>query len=377
MAQYNSEELKSIEDRIRKANPNQSEEIIAMLRASRANQLRQKSNAFSNSSSSSSSSGNIIRKLFKSGGFRYPLEALTESTDYMQFTIVEYQPVKERSGGSLVGSPGSRRIGPQGTRDKAKNNLGSIILQMPSNIQDGNAVDYGESKMNTLMGAAAGVIGSGIKGGGEIISGLLGNDKSSVSDAKDKMSQEMKNAMGTDASIMDAASDFVTAKATSAALGALGGNVSAAQLMARQTGQIFNPNMELLFNGPSLRSFNFSFKMTPRSPQEAQECKNIIRSFKSNMAPKTKNTGSVGGSGVFLKTPNVFEIRYKKGNSEHPFLHKFKQCFLTNVSVNYTGEGVYATYDDASPISMQLDLSFKELEPIYDVDYDDADGVGF
>ena len=35
---------------------------------------------------------------------------------------------------------------------------------MPSNIQDGNAVDYGESKMNTLMGAAAGVIGSVIEG---------------------------------------------------------------------------------------------------------------------------------------------------------------------------------------------------------------------
>ena len=320
---------------------------------------------------------NNVTTKFKSGGFRYPLEALTESTDYLQFTIVEYQSVKERGGGSLVGSPGSRRIGPQGTRDKATKILGSIILQMPSNIQDGNAVDYGESKMNTLMGAAAGVIGAGIEGGGEVISGLLSKDKASVEAAKGKMSQEMKNAMGTDASVMDAASDFVTAKATSAALGALGGNVSAAQLLARQTGQIFNPNMELLFNGPTLRNFNFSFKMTPRSPEEALEVKNIIRMFKLNMAPKTKNTGSVGGSGIFLKTPSVFELRYKKGASEHPFLHKFKQCFLTNISVNYTGEGVYATYDDATPISMTMDLSFKELEPIYDVDYDFADGVGF
>ena len=320
---------------------------------------------------------NNVTTKFKSGGFRYPLEALTESTDYLQFTIVEYQSVKERGSGSLVGSPGSRRIGPQGTRDKATKILGSIILQMPSNIQDGNAVDYGESKMNTLMGAAAGVIGAGIEGGGEVISGLLSKDKASVEAAKGKMSQEMKNAMGTDASVMDAASDFVTAKATSAALGALGGNVSAAQLLARQTGQIFNPNMELLFNGPTLRNFNFSFKMTPRSPEEALEVKNIIRMFKLNMAPKTKNTGSVGGSGIFLKTPSVFELRYKKGAGEHPFLHKFKQCFLTNISVNYTGEGVYATYDDATPISMTMDLSFKELEPIYDVDYDFADGVGF
>ena len=320
---------------------------------------------------------NNVTTKFKSGGFRYPLEALTESTDYLQFTIVEYQSVKERGSGSLVGTPGSRRIGPQGTRDKATKILGSIILQMPSNIQDGNAVDYGESKMNTLMGAAAGVIGSGIEGGGEALSAMIKGDKAGMEAATNKMSKNMKGAVGVDESIMDAASDFVTAKATSSALGALGGNVSASQLLARQTGQIFNPNMELLFNGPSLRSFNFSFKMTPRSPAEAQECKNIIRSFKSNMAPKTKNTGSLGGSGIFLKTPNVFELRYMKGGREHPFLHKFKQCFLTNISVNYTGEGVYATYDDASPISMQLDLSFKELEPIYDVDYDDAGGVGF
>ena len=46
--------------------------------------------------------------------------------------------------------------------------------------------------------------------------------------------------------LFDAAAQFTTAKATSAALGALGGNVSTAQLLARETGNIFNPNMELL-----------------------------------------------------------------------------------------------------------------------------------
>ena len=321
--------------------------------------------------------GKFLSKKFNSGGFRYPLEALTETTDYLQFTIVEYQSTKQRSGGSLVGSPGSRRIGPQGTKDKATKILGNIILQMPSNIQDGNAVDYGESKMNTLIGAAAGAISSGIDGAGKSVSELLQGNQEAAKAEFAKGMEGAKSAVGTDSSIMDAAAQFTTAKATSAALGALGGNVSTAQLLARETGNIFNPNMELLFNGPTLRSFNFSFKMTPRSPSEAEECKNIIRSFKLNMAPKTKNTGSIGGSGVFLKTPNVFELRYKKGGGEHPFLHKFKQCFLTNISVNYTGEGVYTTYDDATPVSMTIDLSFKELEPIYDVDYDDAGGVGF
>ena len=352
--------------RIREVNP-QAEEIIASNKAAVQNAKNRARQKF----------GKIIKSSIISGQFRYPLEALTETTDYMQFTIVEYQPTKELSGGSLVGSPGSRRIGPQGTKDKAKKILGSIILQMPSNIQDGNAVDYGESKMNTLMGAAAGAIGSVINKTGEAVGEGLSNNPEGAKQSMAELSGDLKKTLGADSSLMDAAAQFTTAKATSAALGALGANVSAADLLARQTGQIFNPNMELLFNGPTLRSFSFSFKMTPRSPSEAQECKNIIRSFKSNMAPKTKNTGSVGGSGVFLKTPNVFELRYKKGNSDHPFLHKFKQCFLTNVSVNYTGEGVYTTYDDATPVSMQIDLSFKELEPIYDVDYDDAGGVGF
>ena len=357
---------KEQEERLREVNP-LAEEIIASNKAAVQNAKNKARRKF----------GKITKGTILGGGFRYPLEALTETTDYLQFTIVEYQPTKQASGGSLVGAPGSRRIGPNGTKDKAKKVLGSIIMQMPANIQDGNAVDYGESKMNTLMGAAAGLIGSTIEGGGEALSAMLKGDQEGFEAATKNMTQEMKNTVGTDSSIMDAASQFVTAKATSAAIGALGGNVSAADLLARQTGQIFNPNMELLFNGPTLRSFSFSFKMTPRSPAEAQECKNIIRSFKSNMAPKTKNTGSIGGAGMFLKTPNVFELRYKKGGRDHPFLHRFKQCFLTNVSVNYTGEGVYTTYDDATPVSMQIDLSFKELEPIYDVDYDDAGGVGF
>ena len=50
------------------------------------------------------------------------------------------------------------------------------------------------------------------------------------------------------------------------------------------------------------------------------------------------------------------------------------------MSTTYTGEGVYATYDDGTPVSIILDLSFKELQPIYDVDYDakpGTEGVGY
>ena len=62
-------------------------------------------------------------------------------------------------------------------------------------------------------------------------------------------------------------------------------------------------------------------------------------------------------------------MTYRQGKENHKFLNKFKQCVLQDISVNYTGEGTYATYDDGTPVSIIMDLSFKELEPIYDTDY--------
>ena len=74
-------------------------------------------------------------------------------------------------------------------------------------------------------------------------------------------------------------------------------------------------------------------------------------------------------SNLFLNTPNIFELQYKKGNKPHPFLNLFKPCFLSDMSVNYTSENVYATYSDGTPLSLNLTLTFKEILPIYETDY--------
>ena len=339
----------------------------------------------SNSHINLASKANRAASSKKRGGIlRYPMEALTGTTDYLQIDIKEYirQPGNTKLIGakgfgrnSLNNAVGATRSGSLAT--KSVQNTGTIILQIPSDIKDGNSANYGDSKMNTLTGAAAGAISGGMKAGAELVKSLGGQQTFDESKEKIKSDIGANLAPGETEALLSAAQQGLTAKATSAAMGIFGANVSTEQLLARQSGQIFNPNLELLFNGPTLRSFSFSFKMTPRSAQEARQCKNIIRSFKQNMAPKTGGD-TIGGSAVFMKTPNLFELRYRKGNSDHPFLNKFKQCFLTNCAVNYTGEGVYATYDDATPISMQLDLTFKEIEPIYFDDYDKSPtGVGF
>ena len=133
--------------------------------------------------------------------------------------------------------------------------------------------------------------------------------------------------------------------------------------------------MELLFSDVTIRNFRFSFKLAPRNPKEAEQVKLIIRAFKRNMAPQAQG-GTLQGGSFFLNTPNIFKLRYRSGVKDHPFLNKFKQCFLSDMQTTYTGEGVYATYDDGTPVSMQLDLSFKEIQPIYDIDYDEGPGTG-
>jgi len=316
----------------------------------------------------------------KGGVLRYPYQALTANTDYLQIDIVEYKSVKQNSG-SLISNPssGNRRLTssaavggtrPRGLSKSALVNMGSILLPVPNAVQDGNSVDVGSSKMNSLQATAADGIRKAMDApaGGDPDKTYMDNMSAAVSG----FTSDLKGGLGGG----DKAADLLKKQLTTSALGVFGGNVTVEQLMARENGEVFNPNMELLFNGPTLRGFKFSWKMMPRNQKEAEQCKLIILAFKQNMAPKTKASPGQGGS-WFLKTPNVFELRYMTGSSEHPFLHKFKQCFLTDMAVNYTGEASHMTYADGTPVSMQMDLSFKELEPIYDVDYEDVEGVGY
>lgn len=315
---------------------------------------------------------------------RYPYEALTDQTDYLQIDIVNYKPI----GGGLVskGTNPNRKsnfeginTGKNGSLElsdtRLKSNEGTIFLPMPSNIQDGNSVDFAAGNLDGLTAEVYSSVRAGIEGfnGIDLTTNPFGpkGAASKVSELMETIGAPFAGNPGTFKKI------FLAQIASAAANIPLGGSLTRDAVFARQSGEILNQNMELLFNGVNLRSFKFSFKLTPRGPEEAKQIKLIINAFKRAMAPKLEKDQP-----IFLKTPNVFNLTYKKGNSKHPFLHTFKQCALTDMSVNYTGEGVYASYSGGTPVSMVLELGFKELEPIYDTDYNEGDdnlstGVGY
>ena len=293
----------------------------------------------------------------KFGDFRYPVARIESDSDYLEIKVLEYQP----PGFETSGTGQSLRL--QTSSESLKNNeiiLGHIFLPIPESITDSNGVTWGEDSLNGLAATGIGIAGDLMK-----------------SDSMNKL-QEAGN-RGVEG-LKDLIKDDMTAAAinstfASMAVNALGGNTSAAGILARQTGAILNPNMELLFGGVQLRSFSFSFDFAPRDENESIVIKKIIRAFKKSLNAKNGSTGENNSSGLFIKSPDVFQLTYKTGGKNHQFLHKFKPMALLNIAVNYTGAGTYATYDNTAPVHTKIDLTFQELNPIYSEDYDTEEGL--
>ena len=324
----------------------------------------------------------------KQGGIlRYPAESITEHADYLQIDIERYAEIGKTSyvsdtGGSsryVIGTRKQNRAGMTSGVSLTRRPLindGTILLPIPSNVSDANNVSYGESRLNGL--AAAGISAAeslGRKGLDALLGGENFDLKTEVTSTGETLGKKIVNMMGGDGSTAAlTAADVITKQLTASAVNIFDANVTANQLLARSNGEIINPNLEILFSDVTLRNFAFKYKLTPRNKYEAEQVKLIIRAFKRNMAPQA--IGSDGASDFFLRSPNVFKLRYRSGNQDHPFLNKFKQCFLSDMQTKYTGEGIYSTYDDRTPVSIELSLSFKEIQPIYDIDYDEFPGTG-
>lgn len=232
--------------------------------------------------------------------------------------------------------------------------FGSVVLPIQPSITDSNSVDWGNPTLDPLS-AFAGRASLAMQTSDQIIQ-EVGNQAKIAA-------KEFKTNYGAYASALHL---FLAQEA----IGAQG-------LFSRGTGAVLNPNLELLFTGPSLRPFNFTFRLSPRSESEAKIVKQIIYFFKAGMATRRANTA------VFLKAPYVFSIQYQTGTSEgldsHKSLNRIKDCALLSCDVDYTPDGTYMTFNDEEKTitSYQLTLRFSELDPIYNTDYVDSHPIGY
>ena len=148
-------------------------------------------------------------------------------------------------------------------------------------------------------------------------------------------------------------------KAGAALAETLAGAEGAAAVVNRAFGQADNPYMEVLFSNMNVRTFTYNFTFAPRNEEETADVQAIIQLFRFHMAPELQ-----GAQSRFLTLPSEFDIHYmyiaKDGtNSENDYYNKISTCVLTNVSTNYTPNGV-RSFSDGAPTSIKMGLTFRE-----------------
>ncbi len=245
-----------------------------------------------------------------------------------------------------------------------------IELPIPQDINDTQSVTWGEDTINMFELAGLAVAKKFVNSPADALGGGL------------DIAQAAFGAGITIPGLNPSTQEAFKAAIGGKAISALGSNVSPRSIISRATGQVLNSNLELLFQGVNLRSFPFSVTFSPRSATEGVIVREIIRSLKKSMSAKAGKDSYNGASasGIMISSPDVFLLEYRSRGKTHPFLNSFKTCALAGLSVNYTNSGTYATYKNSTPVNIRLDMTFKELNPIYAEDYDTPNagpGVGY
>ena len=344
---------------------------------------------------------------------KYPVDADYGNTqDYIQINQFSYKSPTEGiffpKAKGIKGEDGyksARKVGfeqgiraaglgvsPGTPKEKA---IGLVKLPMPNSLADSNNVSWGPDQLNALTAAAtSAVMGTsntaldGIinflanskgKDFGELISSGLSGAGGFIKNTVTDLGETINSVPGGAAGAMKNENINLLGKTVlgSALLNLIGFQVSPESILARGAGVIPNNNLALLFNSPTLREFTFSWKMSPRSRDEAIRVNNILRFFKQGMAPKKSDGSASGGASYFLGTPNVFDIHFKTAKTKdyqildrNDSVLRIKTCACTGAAVNYTPEGMRNAYEKGQPVAITLTLRFNELEPIFDTDYD-------
>jgi len=329
--------------------------------------------------------------LFKNGGgdkiesAQYPLDNTygdIRGQDYVTIDQFTYQPPRRDQ---IFGKDSLSNVteGNQ-RRSPLKKYLATVKLPMPNSIQDSNQVGWGKDVMNNLSAA----ITSGVMNNPAVVGGIGAALSTLVNPGVGQMgalfAAGMMESGGIDGIDAAKAKAIATAKKLSSAqgggtfmkanlgsmiLGSMGVNVSPESLLGRGFGVIPNSNLELLFNSPSLRTFEFNWRMSARNEREALQIKRIIRFFKQGMAAKTVNN-QAGGRSLYLGSPNVFRMQYRTAGGEIiEGVNRIKPVAVTGTAVNYTPDGQWSAYDEGQPVSCTMSINMSELEPVYASDY--------
>lgn len=287
--------------------------------------------------------------------------------DLLKIDIVDFTPITQSGlGGIAVSGSSSSTPGTstsyKGTLSnvqlsagaKAKKSLATILLPIPEGLNYSDTMDWGEQDIGAI---------------GKILPSVA---KGFTDSNTDQIGQ------GLQTLAQNGLAGMLLKQLSEKSIG-----ISGEALTQGIAGKILNPYKEQIFRGVNMRSFSFTWKLVPRSESEQIKIDNIIKALRYHALPNYSGTSAFEGeegntfnelSDRWLSVPRIFKLNwvYNNTNNEIKTLPRIKPCVLTNVSVNYTPDGVWATHYSSqlgpAPVAYNLQLDFKETEIITGVE---------
>lgn len=244
---------------------------------------------------------------------------------------------------------------------------GEVILPIPTAVKDSSSASWSMTKMSPIMAAAVGTVAA------PAVTAAGGNPGEAL--------QQIMDALTKSGTFLGAGGaeyrQILAASLSSSFLGSVGlTGIEPSDILARTTGKVSNPNMELLFRGPNMREFEFAWKFACRSDEDAKRIRQIIKFMKLQCLP------TVGENANLINSPNVFFIRYMNGDTRIKSLPQPKICALVNFGIDHTPDAMgWAAYEDSHPVSTAMVMQFAELTPLFRNEMEEAfpeeDDVGY
>ena len=264
----------------------------------------------------------------------------------MQFNFWKYKEGKGQLGQS-GGARSDNYYTDESIYEPAGGLPGLIVVNMPQDINTQFGAQWGGKQFGFISKQIA-------KAGGDLSQGNIGGTF---------------EALGKLVKGVNDSGDAVKAAAAAAIVTGLnkipgvGGNLTMNDLVQGSASKILNPNVELMYEGPTLRTLSMNMKLFARTSSEADKIKNIGRAFRKAAVPSSKNNR-------FIRVPPLVQVRFMKGSEDNPNLPKYRRFAITAVQVNFTPDGQYTPYYDGKLPAIDIALELQETKIIFAEDVD-------
>jgi hypothetical protein len=133
-----------------------------------------------------------------------------------------------------------------------------------------------------------------------------------------------------------------------------------------QTGMVRNPHLTTIFQGVHLKTYSFTWRLSPTSDAEAREINTMLNTIKAYMHPKFL------AGGFALEYPYIANLEFEVGDVAYSQLPKVRDSFITKLDVNTSAGGSIAFYRDGNPVAIDISMGFQEIDILTREDFIDS-----